>query len=125
MEFIEAPAFTRHISDYLDADEYRSFQNALLENPDLGDLMPGTGGFRKVRWAEARRGKGRRGGLRIIYYHFLSDHQIWLMTIYNKDEAADLTAAEKKVIKSALGTELKARERKRTAPREIQKRRAR
>jgi len=125
MEFIEAPAFTRHISDYLDADEYRSFQNALLENPDLGDLMPGTGGFRKVRWAEARRGKGRRGGLRIIYYHFLSDHQIWLMTIYNKDEAADLTAAEKKVIKSALGTELKARERKRTAPREIQKRRPR
>jgi len=118
-------ALTRHISDYLDADEYRSFQNALLENPDLGDLMPGTGGFRKVRWAEARRGKGRRGGLRIIYYHFLSDHQIWLMTIYNKDEAADLTAAEKKVIKSALGTELKARERKRTAPREIQKRRAR
>jgi hypothetical protein len=59
VEFIEAPAFTRHISDYLDADEYRLLQNALLENPDLGDLMPGTGGFRKVRWADARRGKGR------------------------------------------------------------------
>ena len=41
--------------------------------------MPGTGGFRKMRWADARRGKGRRGGLRIIYYHFKSDHQIWLM----------------------------------------------
>ena len=57
--------------------------------------MQGTGGFRKLRWADARRGKGRRGGLRIIYYHFLSDHQIWFMTLYNKDEASDLTAQQK------------------------------
>jgi len=72
MEFIEAPAFTRHIPDYLDADEYQSLQNALVANPNLGDLMQGTGGFRKVRWADARRRKGRRGGLRIIYFHFLT-----------------------------------------------------
>ena len=51
--------------------------------------MPSTGGFRKMRWADARRGKGRRGGLRIIYYHFKSDHQIWLMTVFDKDEASD------------------------------------
>ena len=124
MEFIEAPAFTRHISDYFDADEYQSLQNALVENPDLGDLMPGTGGFRKVRWADARRRKGRRGGLRIIYFHFLSDHQIWLMTIYDKDKAADLTTAEKKMLKATLDAELKARGKKRIARKRIRQRRA-
>lgn len=84
-------------------------QNRLAGNPELGDLMPGTGGFRKIRWADPRRGKGRRGGLRIIYYYFLSDQQIWLMTLYDKDEAADLTPKEKKALKDAVETELKAR----------------
>jgi hypothetical protein len=70
----------------------------------MGDLMPGTGGFRKMRWADARRGKGRRGGLRLIYY-FPSDQQIWLMALYNKDEAAYLTAAEKKALKAAMENE--------------------
>ena len=58
MEFIEAPAFTRHLSDYLSDDEYRAVQEELGTNPELGDLMQGTGGFRKMRWAETRRGKG-------------------------------------------------------------------
>ena len=96
MEFVEAPPFTRHFPEYLSEDGYKDLQARLGANPELGDLMPGTGGFRKVRWADARRGKGRRGGLRIIYYHFPSDHQIWLMTLYNKDEASDLTAHQKK-----------------------------
>ena len=71
--------------------------------------MPGTGGFRKARWADVRRGKGRRGGLRIIYYHFRSDHQIWLMTLYDKDEASDLTANQRKVLKASIESELEAR----------------
>jgi len=71
--------------------------------------MAGTGGFRKLRWADARRGKGRRGGLRIIYYHFKSDRQIWLMTLYDKDEASDLTAKEKKALKASIENELAAR----------------
>jgi hypothetical protein len=75
MEFIEAPAFTRYVAQYLDDDEYRLLQNRLAINPDLGDVMPGTGGFRELRWADPRRGKGRRGGLRIIYYYFLADQQ--------------------------------------------------
>jgi len=70
--------------------------------------MPGTGGFRKARWADVRRGKGRRGGLRIIYYHFKSDSQ-WLMTLYGKDEASDLTAKEKKALQAAIESELGAR----------------
>jgi mRNA-degrading endonuclease RelE of RelBE toxin-antitoxin system len=125
MEFIEAPAFTRQLSEYLDSDEYRLLQNALAENPDLGELMPGRGGFRKLRWADARRGKGRRSGLRIIYFHFLSDHQVWLMTLYGKDEAEDLTQPQKKLLKAALVAELKARERERTGRRAIRKRRSR
>ena len=112
MVFVEAPAFTRHVSEYLDDDRYRLLQNELANNPEAGDVIQGTGGFRKFRWVDTRRGKGRRGGLRIIYYYFLSDRQIWLMTLYDKDEAADLTAKEKKVLKATLDTELKARQAK-------------
>ena len=79
MEFIESPAFTRHLSDYLSDERYRALQKELASNPQAGDLMPGTGGFRKVRWADPRRGKGRRGGLRIIYYFFIRESQIWLI----------------------------------------------
>ncbi|MBI1737990.1 MAG: toxin [Acidobacteria bacterium] len=109
MEFIEAPAFSRYVPDYLAEDEYRELQNQLAAHPELGDLMPGTGGFRKLRWRDPRRGKGRRGGLRIIYYYFLADQQIWLMTVYDKDEASDLTSKQKKVLRNALETELQVR----------------
>ena len=109
MVFIEAPAFTRYVSDYLDEEQYRVLQIALANNPEVGDVMPGTGGFRKFRWADPRRGKGRRGGLRIIYYYFLSDQQIWLMTLYGKDEAADLTPKEKNTLRSSIEAELKMR----------------
>src|SRR5258708_31074061 len=99
MEFIEAPAFTRYLSDYLDDDEYRALQKQLGLGPDVGDLIPGTGGFRKIRWADKRRGKGRRGGLRGIYYYFAADPQILLMTVYGKDEEARLAPKEKKAMK--------------------------
>lgn len=65
MEFIEAPVFTRHVSKYLSDDEYRELQNRLAAAPEFGDGIPGTGGFRKLRWTDPRRGKGRRGGLRV------------------------------------------------------------
>ena len=74
--------------------------------------MSGTGGFRKARWEDTRRGKGKRGGLRIIYYYLNSDHQIWFFTLYSKNEAVDLTAEEKKVLKKAIQAELDARRRK-------------
>lgn len=110
MEFMEAPAFSRYLSDYLDDEGYRELQRALAREPDLGDLIPGTEGFRKVRWGDKRRGKGRRGGLRVIYYHFVVDHQIWMMTLYGKDEAADLAPREKKALKAAIEGECRARE---------------
>jgi hypothetical protein len=110
MEFIETPAFTRYLSGYLDDEGYRMFQQELARKPEAGDLIPGTGGFRKVRWGDIRRGKGRRGSLRVIYYHFAAEHQIWRMTLYSKNEAADLTSRERKTLKAAIELECAARE---------------
>jgi mRNA-degrading endonuclease RelE of RelBE toxin-antitoxin system len=109
MEFIEAPAFTRHLARYLDDEQYRGLQDTLASTPELGAVIPGTGGFRKLRWGDVRRGKGRRGGLRIIYYWFDNQNQIWLMTIYDKDEAVDLTAEERRMLKAAIDAEKKSR----------------
>jgi hypothetical protein len=109
MEFIEAPAFTRYLSSYLNDDEYRELQNRLAAGPELGDVMPGTGGFRKLRWADPRRGKGRRGGLRVIYY-FPGEQQIWLMTLYDKGEASDLTPKERQALKNVIEIEVRARQ---------------
>lgn len=71
--------------------------------------MPGAGGIRKLRWKDPRRGKGRRGGLRVIYYCFLSEQEIWLLTLYDKDEAADLSKDERDKLKRALEAERAAR----------------
>ncbi len=105
MEFIEAPAFTRFLGRYLTDELYKDLQAFLMLNPDAGDIMQGTGGFRKLRWSDGRRGKGKRGGLRVIYFNFENDKQIWLMTIYDKSEADDLTATQKKALKEVLETE--------------------
>jgi hypothetical protein len=113
MEFIEASSFARNVSNYFDDDEYRKLQSELAVKPELGDLMPGTGGFRKLRWADPKRRKGRRGGLRIIYFYFSSDQQIWFMTLYGKNEASDLSPKEKKELRRAIELELRARQNKR------------
>jgi hypothetical protein len=109
--FLEAPLFTRLLGDYLPDESYRQLQHALMKNPELGAVIPGTGGFRKVRWEDPRRGKGKRGGLRVIYYYLIADHQIWFFTLYDKDEATDLTTGEKKALKKAIEAELEARRR--------------
>jgi hypothetical protein len=96
----------------LDDETYRGLQAKLAVNPDLGDVMAGTGGFRKLRWADARRRKGRRGGLRVIYFHFKSDDQVWLVTLYDKNEASDLTEKEKKALRTSIEAEVKARTRR-------------
>jgi len=110
MEFLEAPAFTRYVSGYLTDDEYRELQNRLAAAPEHGDVIPGTGGFRKLRWTDPRRDKGRRGGLRVIYYYFPGEQQIWLITFYNNDEASDLTPKERQALKGAIESELRARQ---------------
>lgn len=107
--FVELPPFNRVRAEYLDEEAFLSLQLALLSQPDAGDLIQGTGGLRKLRHADPRRGKGKRGGLRVIYYWWLGGDQFWLFTVYDKDEADDLNAKERKALKALLDAELKAR----------------
>ncbi len=107
--FVELPAFTRYRADYLDDEQFRGLQVAMMKNPEAGDVIEGTGGLRKLRHGDPRRGKGKRGGLRVIYYWWDGGSQFWLFTLYNKDEVADLSPDEKKVLKSMLKVELEAR----------------
>ena len=111
--FFETPLFTRLLPDYLDDEGYRNLQRALLENPERDDVMPGTGGFRKLRWEDRRRSKGKLGGLRVIYYYLKANYQVWFFTIYDKDEATDLTPEEKRMLRQTIEAELAARRHKR------------
>jgi mRNA-degrading endonuclease RelE of RelBE toxin-antitoxin system len=107
--FFETPLFSRLLPSYLDDVEYGRLQSFLMREPERGNLMPATGGFRKLRWADSRRHKGRRGGLRVIYYVLSTDKQIWLFTIYDKDEMKDLTAQQCRALRHAIYEELIAR----------------
>ena len=107
--FIELPAFARHRSGYLDDESFLALQTALMANPEGGDVIEGTGGLRKLRHADPRRGKGKRGGLRVIYYWWDGKRQFWLFTLYDKDEMDDLSPKEKKILKDMLKRELESR----------------
>jgi len=109
--FIELPAFERHRDDYLDDDSFTQLQIALMVNPVAGDLIEGTGGLRKVRFADPRRGKGKRGGLRVIYYYWTGGPEFWLFTLYDKDEMTDLKAKQREALKELVKAELKMRRR--------------
>lgn len=80
-----------------------------MANPEAGDVIEGAGGLRKMRYADEKRGKGKRGGLRVIYYRWQSGKQFWLFTVYSKDEMDDLTAAQRKILRELLKQELEAR----------------
>lgn len=107
--FVELPPFERYRREYLDDDGFLLLQTLLIENPKAGDVIRGTGGLRKIRYSDARRGKGKRGGLRVIYYWWVKGHQFWLFTLYDKDEAVDLTARECAQLKGLLEKEIAER----------------
>ncbi len=65
---MELPAFERYRADHLDEDLFRQLQDLLMKDPEAGDPIPGTGGLRKLRFRDASRGRGKRGGLRVVYY---------------------------------------------------------
>jgi hypothetical protein len=97
--FIEFPEFSKYREDYFSDDsDYNAFQTDLAKHPKSGDAIPGCGGLRKIRWADSRRKKVKRGGLRVIYQVIPLVRIIVLIDVYNKDEAEDLTAAEKKYL---------------------------
>lgn len=90
ISFIETKLFTRLVQQYLSDDEYRRLQEALVSEPDAGEIIPGSGGVRKLRWAVA--GRGKRGGLRIIYFLRLRQGQVWMLTLYPKNVAENIPA---------------------------------
>ena len=107
--FVELKPFMRFRAAYLDDQSYRSLQIEMMKHPDAGDVIPGTGGLRKLRYMDRNRGKGKRGGLRVINYWRVEADQFWLFTLYDKDEASDLSALERKSLSAMLDRELDAR----------------
>jgi mRNA-degrading endonuclease RelE of RelBE toxin-antitoxin system len=97
MIFIETEVFTESVVKLLDDEEYSHLQYFLTLQPDFGDVIPGTGGLRKIRWAVA--GKGKRAGVRVIYFYRVSTDEIRLLLIYRKGIKDDLSQQEKAVLR--------------------------
>lgn len=98
--FVESTIFEKYRNEYLSDEEFRVFQAELMSNPKQGDVIQGTGALRKVR--VAGKGKGKRGGFRVIYYFLDEKHRFYLLTIYGKSEMSDLTADQKKHLKAFM-----------------------
>lgn len=97
MEFIETPTFTRMVTSLLTDDEYGDLQNVLVEDPARGDLIKGGGGIRKLR--HAIQGRGKSGGVRVIYYWVKDNHRIYMLVVYQKSKKDDLTDKETAVLR--------------------------
>lgn len=98
MLFIETPVFTRQVLELLSDEEYAEFQQFLMEHPEAGDVIEGTGGLRKVRWKQG--GKGKRGGVRVIYYFVDEADQLRMLLMYRKGLQDDLTPDQRRQLKS-------------------------
>ena len=97
--FIESSEFTRWVEEYLTDEDLAAIQQVLSADPEKGAVMPGCGGLRKLRISDPRRGKGKRGGARVIYLHVAEADVIFLMDLYGKGEQEDLTASQKRILK--------------------------
>ena len=103
MVIVETKAFTARVGDLLSGEEYRALQLALLAHPDAGDVIPGTGGLRKLRWALP--GRGKRGGARVIYFWHPSSGKILRLFVYPKNERSDLTASQRQALRRIVESE--------------------
>ena len=98
--FVETPIFNRRVLQYMDDEEYGQMQAFLTLHPEAGKVIKGAGGIRKLRWAGS--GRGKRGGLRGIYYWGVAKDRISLLLVYPKNERDDLTAEQVKQLKNQL-----------------------
>ncbi|MEN6335683.1 MAG: type II toxin-antitoxin system RelE/ParE family toxin [Phycisphaerales bacterium] len=104
MEIVETSVFTRQINGLLKDDEYKELQDRLATNPRAGAVIPGSGGLRKLRWHVE--GRGKRGGIRVIYYYLAPDDWIFMLAAYAKRAKTDLTAKELAALKKLVQEEL-------------------
>jgi len=104
MVFVEFPNFTKRVTELLDDEDYRKLQAMLITNPELGDRIRGTGGLRKARWSA--KGRGKRGGVRVIYYWITKRDQVPMLVIYPKSARDDLTADQRKLLAKLVEREL-------------------
>ena len=100
MRFVETRVFTAAVTDLLTDDEYSTLQRALIIRPDLGAVIPGGGGIRKVRWRAA--GQGKRSGIRVIYFWQVSPERFYMLYAYRKSEAGNLTQAQLRFLRSLI-----------------------
>jgi hypothetical protein len=98
--FVETKLFTRLIDEYLSDDEFAALQLYMIVNPEAGDMIKGSGGVRKLRWSGS--GRGKRGGIRVIYYLRSQQGQIWLLTAYAKNVRDTISGAMLRKIKEEL-----------------------
>ena len=98
--FVETPIFYRRAQQFLDDDEYAEMQLFLAARPEAGKIIKGSGGIRNLRWAGS--GRGKRGGLRVIYYWWVAEDKISLLLVYPKNEMDDLRADQLKQLKGKL-----------------------
>lgn len=98
--FIELTSFSRYRKDYFTDEQFAEFQSFLNQKPTSGDLIPGSGGMRKIRWTRA--GSGKRGGLRVIYFY--QDHRgiIWLLTVYSKSAKENISVKTLKALREVI-----------------------
>ena len=97
---IETPVFTKKAADLLSKVEREEFAVFISQNPTSGSVVKGSGGVRKIRWA--RSGSGKSGGVRVIYYNMVEDEEVWLLTLYAKNERSTIPAYELRLIKEAI-----------------------
>lgn len=103
MIIIETSIFSRQVQALLSDEEYRQLQLALILQPDMGAVIPGSGGLRKARWSLA--GRGKRSGVRTIYYWAVLDNQILMLLMYAKNEQDNLTREQLKVLRRIIEEE--------------------
>lgn len=100
MIIIETPVFTKRITELLPDDEYRKIQQALILRPEVGKIIPGSGGLRKIRWKSLCGGK--RGGFRLIYFWDVPEVKIYMLLIYKKSIQEDLTLNQLKILRNLV-----------------------
>lgn len=105
MVIIETSIFTKQITTLLNDEEYRDLQNVLVAMPGTGDLIQGSGGIRKIRWGAS--GRGKRGGVRVIYYWANTHEQIFMLFAYAKNERDDLTKDQLSALRDIVISEFK------------------